>query len=182
MRSATEIQVWWAQNWLLSVTFVKSRPVSTKFLITVWNCSSNTWRKIWMRFSIQKFHPCSFQIQAFMYGWLTFYHQVRPNNLVVWPLYWPAMNNTCVPLRGMKWQRISSRIWPTCRSACKTWEFPQQQNLANGYQAVTHQTRENFKASRDDIQSLMRRMLEVRQTVRSSMIHHPSSSFLIAES
>ena len=55
-------------------------------------------------------------------------------------------------------------------------------NIANGYHAITHQTRENFKASRDDIQSLMRRMLEVRQTVRSSMIHHPSSSFLIAES
>ena len=28
------------------------------------------------------------------------------------------------------------------------------------------QTRENFKSSRDDIQALMRKMLEVRQTVR----------------
>ena len=32
--------------------------------------------------------------------------------------------------------------------------------------SLTLQTRENFKSSRDDIQALMRKMLEVRQTVR----------------
>ena len=41
---------------------------------------------------------------------------------------------------------------------------PSRENLDDSF---FPQTRENFKASRDDIQSLMRRMLEVRQTVRS---------------
>ena len=41
---------------------------------------------------------------------------------------------------------------------------PSRENLDD---SIFPQTRENFKASRDDIQSLMRRMLEVRQTVRS---------------
>ena len=31
------------------------------------------------------------------------------------------------------------------------------------------QTRENFKSSRDDIQALMRKMLEVRQTVSTEL-------------
>jgi len=63
-------------------------------------------------------------IQAFMYGWLTFYHQGHE----VAKDFKPYMTDLQIRVQN---------------------------------------TRENFKASRDDIQSLMRRMLEVRQTVRS---------------
>jgi len=60
-------------------------------------------------------------IQAFMYGWLTFYHQGHE----VAKDFKPYMTDLQIRVQN---------------------------------------TRENFKASRDDIQSLMRRMLEVRQT------------------
>ena len=61
--------------------------------ITIWDFSSNTHLKIRTenqnnrlcrhKCSMNIVHPCYLQIQAFMYGWLTFYHQVRPNDLVL---------------------------------------------------------------------------------------------------
>jgi len=60
-------------------------------------------------------------IQAFMYGWLTFYHQGHE-----------------------------------VAKDCKPYMTDLQIRVQN--------TRENFKSSRDDIQALMRKMLEVRQT------------------
>jgi len=60
-------------------------------------------------------------IQAFMYGWLTFYHQGHEAS-----------------------------------KDCKPYMTDLQIRVQN--------TRENFKSSRDDIQALMRKMLEVRQT------------------
>ena len=88
-----------------------------------------------------------FQIQAFMYGWLTFYHQGH------------EVAKDCKPYMTDLQIRV--------------------QNVSIGHQpqsgmliSLTLQTRENFKSSRDDIQALMRKMLEVRQTVRGFTMTH----------
>ena len=54
-------------------------------------------------------------------------------------------------------------------------------NTINNVMNYTLQTRENFDASRADIQALMRKMLEVRQSVSNCSIRrklnfHPQSS------
>ena len=76
-----------------------------------------------------------------MYGWLTFYHQGH------------EVAKDCKPYMTDLQIRV--------------------QNVSIGHHSQTGmlisstlQTRENFKSSRDDIQALMRKMLEVRQTVR----------------
>ena len=97
----TERQVWWRQNWLLSLTFVKSCPLSIKLLMFCSTSPSGFWVLISWKLRITdeneiKFincHPCYLQIQAFMYGWLTFYHQVGLKFLIVlWSFYWSAID------------------------------------------------------------------------------------------
>ena len=77
-----------------------------------------------------------------MYGWLTFYHQGHE----VAKDFKPYMTDLQIRVQNVSCDH-QGRI-NTCAN-CDT----------------IFQTRENFKSSRDDIQALMRKMLEVRQTV-----------------
>ena len=74
-----------------------------------------------------------------MYGWLTFYHQGH------------EASKDCKPYMTDLQIRVQNVRLVIC-TLCKLF-------------LVSLQTRENFKSSRDDIHALMRKMLEVRQTV-----------------
>ena len=78
-----------------------------------------------------------------MYGWLTFYHQGH------------EVAKDCKPYMT----DLQIRVQNVSISAITG-------SLTGMLILPILQTRENFKSSRDDIQALMRKMLEVRQTVR----------------
>ena len=77
-----------------------------------------------------------------MYGWLTFYHQGHE----VAKDFKPYMTDLQIRVQNV------SKNWVVKITFVNLGFF-------------IFQTRENFKSSRDDIQALMRKMLEVRQTV-----------------
>ena len=77
-----------------------------------------------------------------MYGWLTFYHQGH------------EASKDCKPYMTDLQIRVQNvRQLVICFLPSSYNDF------------IFLQTRENFKSSRDDIHALMRKMLEVRQTV-----------------
>ena len=83
-----------------------------------------------------------------MYGWLTFYHQGH------------EASKDCKPYMTdlqIRVQNVSSLDYHVDFFDCCI--------------LLPLQTRENFKSSRDDIQALMRKMLEVRQTVSTEFIN-----------
>lgn len=80
-----------------------------------------------------------------MYSWLTFYHSGHE----VANDFRPHMTDL---------QTRIQRVWK--RNVPKNLKVPRLIILSKYFQ-----TRENFNSSRDDIQALMRKMLEVRQSV-----------------